>query len=311
MSSLIRTIRAKKEAVYGTPETLAAADAIEFLRGTATITAISGQRVVIDLARPDIDESVEFHTGTHSTIEFDILCDGGGTAVDTPPQWADLIEACATSETVTAATEVDYDPVSASMDSVTIEFNMNGEQHVIAGSRGNMQIIWNINSVAMIRFTFMGFYAAPTSTAQPTVDYTGWQNGIVVDNGTWGTMTLHGQAISCREFTFNMNIAPFYFETSAGEEVKINSRGATMNMLWEKLAYGTFNPYTIAKAHTLAAFSGSITGGGAGRLVEVTASNTQITDPSEESVENTDMTRARIKCTSTSAGNDSFQITTR
>lgn len=311
LNALIKTIRAKTEAVAGTPETLASTDGIEFIRASTTHVPIAGNTVEIDLSRADIDGPKEFITGNYSTITFDTLCDGGGTAVDTPPQWADLVQACATNETVTAATEVDYDPVSTSMDTVTIEYNADGQQQVMAGCRGTWEIVWAMNGVAMIRWTFWGKYAALTATAQPTIDLTGWQAGIVCDDVTWGTTTLHSQVLNVREFTFTLGNQMFHHQHSEGSEILITRRNPSANILFEKLAIGTFDPVSIALAHTQAAFSTSITGGAAGRLVEITGAQVQLFEPRDERVENIDMTRLRLGFKSSAAANDSFQLTTR
>lgn len=62
-------------------------------------------------------------------------------------------------------------PVSDNFQSVTLQVNKDGVQHVLAGSYGTFEITAQAGQYAKIKFTFTGTYAAPTDVALPAPTY--------------------------------------------------------------------------------------------------------------------------------------------
>ena len=75
---------------------------------------------------------------------------------------------------------VEYDPVSASEESVGIYFHADGTNHKLIGARGTCTLEFPRNGVPLLNFTFTGLWTAPAAAALPTVTLSGVQKPLTV-----------------------------------------------------------------------------------------------------------------------------------
>ena len=95
-----KTLLIKLEAIAGTAENLAAADAV--LGINVERTPLAGETVSRELERPFFGGQDQEHTNVHTLYSFDVEVAGSG-ALANAPAWGRLLQACGMAETLTAA----------------------------------------------------------------------------------------------------------------------------------------------------------------------------------------------------------------
>ena len=163
-------IAIKKETTYGNDATPTGTEA--FLVKNATLTPIAGDSASRDLIRPYFGNSETIQLNSHAELKFDVELQSSGTA-GTAPAFKDALKACGFAETVTATTKVEYLPVSSSIDSVTIDFYLDGVMHQLTGARGTVSLSIQRGQIPMLSFSFWGRYNTPTDAALISPTYTG------------------------------------------------------------------------------------------------------------------------------------------
>lgn len=154
------------EAVEGTAETLVAAD-----------FDIEAEDISIGPDLPFFEKnavspSLSKFKGTSggprlNRISFMTEIRGSGTNV-TPASWFRLLRGCAFAESI-GASEVDGDPISTSMETVTLAVNVDGVQFLIHGAMGNVRITEVSGEPGKHSWEFLGVYNEPTDVAMPVV----------------------------------------------------------------------------------------------------------------------------------------------
>lgn len=172
-------ILAKVETTYGTDAApTGAADAI--LISNATFS-YSYNNVNRDILRPYIGGSEQL-VGTRSVqASFDVEISGSGVA-GTAPAWGVLLRGCGFAETVTAASRVEYNPISASFDGLTIYYSVDGVQHKMLGCRGTVSLGMGEGERPLYKFTFTGIDGGVAAAVDPTLTLTTWKPPVVVTN---------------------------------------------------------------------------------------------------------------------------------
>ena len=149
-----RTIGAKVEAAYGTPETIAAADLflaydLKFSPGV--------EEWVRNPHRPSLSPLAPVAGRKKASISFKVEMMGSGTA-GTAPFWGALIQACARGETVVGGTSVTYDFATTSLKGVTIKAYLDGLSVQLKGCRGTMSVEMVGGEVPLLDFAFDGLW---------------------------------------------------------------------------------------------------------------------------------------------------------
>lgn len=172
-------ILAKVEITSGTDAApTGAANAI--LISNATFS-YSYNNVNRDLMRPYIGSSEQL-VGTRSVqASFDVEISGSGAA-GTAPAWGVLLRGCGFAETITALARVEYNPVSAAFDSLTIYYSVDGVQHKMLGCRGTVSLGMGEGERPLYKFTFTGLDGGVAAAADPTLTLTPWKTPVVVTN---------------------------------------------------------------------------------------------------------------------------------
>ncbi len=166
---------AKLESTYGIDSVPTADDAILVSSAEFTYTSSNKERNVI---KPWMGSEEELTGDDYGTISFTVEAAPSGTA-GTAAKWGKLLQACAMSETITAATKVAYLPVSASFASLTFYYIIDGIRYIMTGCRGNAQFVYEVNDIPSIKFTFTGMIGdlstAITSQVVTGQDYATWK----------------------------------------------------------------------------------------------------------------------------------------
>lgn len=255
-------ILAKVEATYGTDATpTGAADALLISNATITVNANNVDRNILRSYMGGSEQLV----GTRSVqCQFDVELAGSGAA-GTAPAWGTLLRGCGMSETVTASTRVDYTPISASFDSLTIYYHLDGVLHKALGCRGSFEMMMGIGEKPMLRFNFTGLDGGPTATANPALTLSAWKVPLVITDPNTGDLKLGssysagvisgGTAYPSRGLQANIGNQVVYQPMLGGESVLITNRDATGSITLDLTAAQEVTMRGDINANTLTSLS--------------------------------------------------------
>jgi len=121
--------------------------------------------------RASIGQLQQVYGGMLRTVTFDVEMKGSGVA-GTPPEMADLLEACGMLETVVAVTSVTYTPASTGHKSATVYYYQDGTLMKLTGCRGSVSFNMEVGAIPKASFTMTGHVSAVTdiALASPTYD---------------------------------------------------------------------------------------------------------------------------------------------
>lgn len=239
-------LMAKIESAYGTDSTPAAAtDAVD--ASDVTVNPLEGQDLERPTLRPYLGARPSEPAGEYVTLTFAIDWQGSGTA-GLAPAYDALLRACALAMTETADTDVVWDPVSdgGSHEAVTIKWNADGNQHVLRGARGTVQLVFEAKNYAKLRFTFTGLYTTPSAVALATPTLTSWIAPLKISPAAT-TFSFFGASRVLQRLEINLGNAVAARHLVNFEEVLVGDRVVTGTAVIEAVALGTFNPFD--KAH--------------------------------------------------------------
>lgn len=296
---------AMAEAVYGTAVAAAGAGAI--VTSNATLSPLEGSTISRNLDRPTFGNDLQLHVGVHCMLQFDVELVGSGT-LGTAPAWGKLIKACGTKETIVATTSVTYTPDSAGNESMTLYFNMDGQQHMLTGARGTFQMKVESGQIPHITFQFTGLYNTPTSTA--ALSPTGWTDFKIPQPVTFDNtqqVTVHALASVFKTFDFDQGNVVTYFDNPGEQEVVITDRESkgSVSILAPKISDKDY--FTATKDNTLGGISFTH---GAGTTDKVTFASTamQLLQPKYGNDSDRATLDAQLAFVPTDAGDDEWSI---
>lgn len=267
-----KTILAKIETVYGTdPTPTGAANAI--LAMDVSFNPQEGEVIQRNIERTQFSAAPFVIQGIRSQITFSVDLVGSGAA-GTAPKWGPLMRACAVAETITAATKVEYTPITDNAESITLYFDLDGIKSKMIGCRGTAVVRLGVNGNPVIVFTFTGLYTTPTDAAKPTPDYTGWQAPQAASKLNTPTFTIGGTAMVGRDYELDLAVAVEPRILIGYEGILITGRDERLRLTVEAVAMSVYNPAAIAAAGTQQAVQ-IVHGTLAGKIVTIDTAQAQ------------------------------------
>lgn len=301
-----RTILAKIESTYGTdPSPTGAANAI--LARNLNITPLEAAMVERNVVLPFFGNFGAVPGSAFVKFDFEVELAGAGAA-GTVPGYGVLLRACGHSETVNVGTNVIYAPISASFESCTIYFNVDGVQHKATGCRGTVSLDFSNEGIPVYKFVITGIYSAPTDTALPSLTLTAFQKPLPV-NKVNTTFTLHSYSAIVDKFSVDVGnsvVAKDYVNTT--QDVRILDRKTKAKVAMEAVAVATKDWFAISRAGTTAAMTlthGTVTG----NKVKVDMALVQLGDPKYANAGGVVMLDVDLMPQSSATGNDEYSIT--
>lgn len=280
MSLLTRkaAILAKIETVYATDASPAGANAI-LISGEPTVTPMDMKTVDRDVIRAFFGNAEKLPTGIFSKVDFSCEIAGSGAA-GTAPGWGTLLRACAFSETITAATKVEYKPVTDNLESATIYVNRDGVLHKLTGARGTVKLDMTVDGIPKFAFSFTGLFNPVTDATMPAVVLGGWQVPLPVNKSNTPTFTLHGYAAKAQ--ALNIDMAGAITGKSLlndTDTVLMTDRKPAGKVVMEATTVAQKDWWTAIKSVTTGALA-VVHGTTAGNKVQIDAPRVQIFNPS-------------------------------
>ena len=212
------------------------------------------------------------------------------------------------SGTVVAATSVTYAPVSSSISSCTIYYNVDGVLHKLTGCRGDMSMSCAVGAIPVLKFNMTGVYNAPTDTAALTPTYAAQATPLVFRQGNTSAFSILSYSAVLQSLEFNLANEIIYRELVGGtKEVLLTDRKPAGSVMIEM-------PTIAAKdffAASLLTTTGNLTflhGTVAGNKVQFTAPYVDVTNPTYGDQDSVVMLNIPYVATPSSAGNDEFSL---
>lgn len=277
MAKIMRNmlLMAKLETTSGTDAVPVAGTNDILAKGIAP-TPVNATFADRELIQPYFGNTGQVQVQGFSAIEFEVELAGAGAA-GTAPKYGPLLQACGFSETITAATKVDYAPLTNNQKSVSIYCFVDGVKHVMLGAKGNVAFTLNAAGIPSMKFTFTGYTATVTDATNPTgSDYSGFKAPVAINKANTTAFTLHGASVKAKELSIDMANEINYRNYIGTEDVAFTNRKPAGNALIEYDAMATKNWWNISNLGTLGALAmthGSV----AGNIIQLAAPNVQVT----------------------------------
>ena len=270
-------VLAKNEAVYGTPEVMVGADAVQSAIQLIPFNATRKERrfsSAVHGAVPVIH--TEVHRGINlSNIE---LAGSGDPAV--APAWVPIMRGCGWAATV-GPTETELLPVTDAVDSLTLDTYLDGERFQLVGSRGSISGAFQVGEFPTLSANILGGYVAPTTVVTPPVeDYSDWQIPHPVNCEQTQALDIDGTDYPFFEFTFNQN-AQLEFLCIPGEtgsRIEIQQRNITGRVRLQAKKVSDHDLFALVRSNARVPIS-FIHGVTAGAIIECGGPKVQLLNP--------------------------------
>ena len=191
----------KTEATYGLDA--APTGAVNAIQATeVTLTPLQGQDVNRDLYVPWLGHQGVILVNNYATLAFQVELTGSGAA-GTAPAFGPLLRACAMAETVSAGTDVKYNPISSQQEAATILFNRDGVRHALLGSRGTFTCNLVPAQIPRLAFTFTGLLGPIGDAVLPATTLSAFKTPVPVSKANT-VLTMFGNALAAESISFDL-----------------------------------------------------------------------------------------------------------
>lgn len=301
-------------------------DAIAGAPAAADILKVSNQSVTLNHTMADRGDLTptfggngKVFAGSSIDLAYDAELSGSGAA-GTAPGCDAALKACGLAATINAASNVTYNPISASLQAVTQYFYDAGALHKQLDARGNLEkLSFNVGEIAKASFKFVGADGGDTQVAVPsTAPAATWAAplGVCEANSsdvTFGaTYTLatgaiaSGTTYAAAGLEFSQGNA-LQFTALLGQEIgDITGRVSTASVTLDCTAAqeAAFRAQLKANTAQTLVFSHGTT---AGNKVQFYAPAAQLTNVSKAEKNGRRLVKLDFDCNKTS-GNDDFYL---
>lgn len=271
-----------------------------------TVTPLKVESEDRNLIRPYFGNSEMLPVSEEAMIEFDVEMQGSGTAA-TAPKYGPLLRGCSFSETTT--TDVQYSPVSAAFEYLTIYFYDDGVLYKMLGAHGSVSITMAAKKIPHYHFRFVGKYSPVTDVAIPgTSDFTGFKTPLASLPANTGTLTVDGYAAKVSAFSLDMGTDVSHAIWMNNETLSPVDRKPKGSITVEAVTTTTKNYFDLVRNATLAVFT-LTHGTAAGYKVKLDAPKLQLSDIARAEYSGANAYTMNFTA-NPNAGNDEFKITT-
>lgn len=203
---------------------------------------------------------------------------------------------------------ITYEPISSGFESVTLYYNVDGLLHKLTGCRGDFSLSVSVKQIPTFKFKITGLYNAPTDTAAPTPDFSGFAIPQIANTQQTPSYSLYGYSGSGLE-SFELQLANDvqYITLIGSESVKILDRKPAGTMVFEAPYIAEKDFFSLVKNSTTGAFALNH-GSKNGFKVNLAASRILLGNPTYQDSNGVQMLSAPFTLNPTS-GNDEVSLT--
>lgn len=304
-----RLLLAKTEATYGTSAAPDGTNAL--LVSNLEVSPLEIELLDRELITPYLGNSEKVVGQRMVQVNFDVELAGSGTA-GTAPQWGPVMKACGFAEALVASTSVTYSPVSTSFSSVTLDFNADGNKHLVTGCRGTATINLNAGEIPKISFQMMGIYNAVTAASAVTPTFANQADPVVVNSVNTTSVSAFSFSACLESFSLDLgNETPFRQLAGCTQQVLITERAPSGEISIEAPIVGSGAGQKDFFAAVSAQTLGAITwqhGQTAGNIITFNAPTCNLDSPSYADSDGVMMLNLPYMPIPSSSGNDEFTV---
>lgn len=282
-------VLAKIESVYGTDPTPTVSANALITKGIPTFEIIGNARAR-EVPVGFFGQVAPVNVGEGLKLNFTTELKGSGTP-GSSSRYSVLFRACNMTEAVNSGTSTVYTPNSTMEgESVTLWFYANTTLHKIVGCVGTFQIKLVSQEIVVVEWSFTGLYAGDHAS---TVSFPSATHETVAPI-IWkaATFTYNSVASTIAEMNLDMgNEVAKRLDANAASGVNryfVKDRLAKGNIMIEKVALATLNPWTLWNATTQAAIAAAVTGA-AGNICTLAVTGATLEPPKYSDKENVQM----------------------
>lgn len=252
MKTRSKYILSKIESTYGTDPTPGASEAI--LTHGLERTIYDGNVIERGQDQATLGSTESINTAPFVAHQFGVEVAGSGT-LGTVPAFGVLLRACGMAETINAATDVQYDPVSSSFESIASYYDRGGERQIALGMRGNCALSFAVGALPMMNFTMTGLYAKPATVTAVTPVTSSFQNPIPVNKANTPTCTIGAYDLIVQSLDIDFGNDVPHLNLVNFEEVLLTNRAMTGSMTVIAPTIATKDMFALVESHAGASSS--------------------------------------------------------
>lgn len=294
------------EVTYGTDPVLDATAGM--LVSNLAVAPMAGSIASRQKAHATFGADADVHVGTYQTLSFDVGLAGSGAA-GTAPLYGPILRSLGLSETTTAATKVEYNPIDDAQESSTSYFNWDKLLHKLTGCRGTASLKFNGAALPMISVSLSSLFNAVTDANPVDINtiIASTVREIEVNKANTTTCTLHGVAVTLESLQIDLgNVVEFRDRPNAAY-VALTDRKTIGTISFEAPTVAGLDIVGRAKAGTLGALA-LVHGTVAGNIVQLDAANVQLQQPTYSKAGNTLLISSKLQLVRAN-GNDELKLT--
>lgn len=153
-------------------------------------------------------------------------------------------------------TSIVYSPVSSSLESATLYYNVDGVLHKITGARGTFDVNLAVKTIPTFKFTMTGLFTSPTDTAAPSVNFSTFAVPQIANTQNTPSYSLYGFSASGLESgSFQVANDVQYITLIGRESVEIIDRRPAGTLVFEAPTITAKDFFTIVKNSELGALT--------------------------------------------------------
>lgn len=269
------------------------------------LTPLDGDEVEHEHLQPHFGNFDSELATAWSKVDFDVYLAGSGTA-GVQPQYDPLLQACACGVNIVEDVSVTYAPVSNNIKTVTIYVNIDGVNHALTYSRGNVAATTDAKGLPVLKFSMTGLFNPVADTVLPVPTYTNNARALPVNKANT-VLSLHGIALAATNFGFDFGNQVVYRNLIGSESVHIPDRKSTYSTTFEAASVATKDWTDLAKKGTTGALS-LIHGVGAGNIITFSSAKANVMKPSISDSEGIQMNQVNGRLIPSATGNDEWSL---
>lgn len=308
-----RLLLAKTEETYGTSAAPNGTNAL--LVSNLEVSPLEIELLDRELITPYLGNTEKVVGQRMVQVNFDVELAGSGAA-GTAPQWGPVMKACGFAEGLVGAdpgpASVTYSPVSSSFSSVTLDFNADGNKHLVTGCRGTATINLNAGEIPKISFQMMGIYNAVTAASAVTPTFANQADPVVVNSVNTTSVSAFSFSACLESFSLDLaNETPFRQLAGCTQQVLITQRAPSGEISIEAPIVGSGAGQKDFFAAVSAQTLGAITwqhGQTAGNIITFNAPTCNLDSPSYADSDGVMMLNLPFMPIPSSSGNDEFTL---
>jgi hypothetical protein len=304
-----RLLLAAVESTYGTAPTFADTDAL--LVSNLDITPLDVNLLDRELVLPYFGNREKIVGQRMGSVTFDVEIAGSGTA-GTAPRWGRCLRTCGFGEAVSAGASVTYTPATDNIVGLSLDFNADGNRHLLTGCRGTATFNLAAGEIPKISIEMMGIYNAVAKGTPLVPTFADQAQPEVVNSQNTTGVTAFSFSACMESFSLSLNNeTPFRQLAGCATNIPITQRAPSGELSIEAPLAGTGagekDFFALVSAQTLGAI-GWQHGQTAGNIVTFNAPTCNLDGPTYGDSDGVMMLNLPFMPVPSSAGNDEFTL---